>query len=126
MGYSSGTEALLPRGMWDLPGPGIEPVSPALADGFLTTGPPGKSLGCFFNCVIAGFPRLHVSSMRAGTSLSLSLDARGHILGRRISESIATIQETHSFLPHVFNQRFQVALWYGIQLLKQETQEMRV
>ena len=28
--------------MWDLPGPGIEPVSPALAGGFLTTVPPGK------------------------------------------------------------------------------------
>ena len=24
--------------MWDLPGPGIEPMSPALAGGFLTTG----------------------------------------------------------------------------------------
>ena len=29
--------------MWDLPGPGTEPVSPASAGGFLTTGPPGKS-----------------------------------------------------------------------------------
>ena len=29
--------------MWDLPGPGIEPVSPELAGGFLTTEPPGKS-----------------------------------------------------------------------------------
>ena len=29
--------------MWDLPGPGIEPVSPALAGGFLTTAPSGKS-----------------------------------------------------------------------------------
>ena len=29
-------------GMWDLPGPGFEPVSPALAGGFLTTAPPGK------------------------------------------------------------------------------------
>ena len=29
--------------MWDLPRPGIEPVSPALAGGFLTTVPPGKS-----------------------------------------------------------------------------------
>ena len=28
--------------MWDLPGPGLEPVSPALAGGFLTTVPPGK------------------------------------------------------------------------------------
>ena len=32
------------RSMWDLPGPGLKPVSPALADGFLTTAPPGKSL----------------------------------------------------------------------------------
>ena len=31
-------------GMRDLPGPGIEPVSPALAGGFFTTEPPGKSL----------------------------------------------------------------------------------
>ena len=28
--------------MWDLPGPGLEPVSPALAGGCLTTVPPGK------------------------------------------------------------------------------------
>ena len=27
-----------------VPEPGIEPMSPALASGFLTTGPPGKSL----------------------------------------------------------------------------------
>ena len=33
-----------PHSMWDLPRPGIKPVSPALAGGFLTTGPPGKSL----------------------------------------------------------------------------------
>ena len=29
--------------MWDLPRPGLEPVSPVLAGGFLTTAPPGKS-----------------------------------------------------------------------------------
>ena len=28
--------------MWDLPRPGHEPVSLALANGFLTTAPPGK------------------------------------------------------------------------------------
>ena len=28
--------------MWDLPRPGIEPGFPALAGGFLTTGPPGR------------------------------------------------------------------------------------
>ena len=30
--------------MWDLPGPGLEPVFPALAGGFLTAAPPGKPL----------------------------------------------------------------------------------
>ena len=43
-GFSScGTQAQLPFGLWDLPRLGIKPVSPALAGGFLTTGPPGKS-----------------------------------------------------------------------------------
>ena len=32
--------------MWDLPGAGLEPVSSALAGGFLTTVPPGKSYKC--------------------------------------------------------------------------------
>ena len=30
-----------------LPGPGIEPMSPALTDGLSTTGPPGKSIKVF-------------------------------------------------------------------------------
>ena len=30
--------------MWDLPRPGLEPVSPALAGRLLTTAPPGKPL----------------------------------------------------------------------------------
>ena len=30
--------------MWDLPRPGLEPVSPALAGRFLTTVPPGKPI----------------------------------------------------------------------------------
>ena len=37
-----GSRAHLLRGMWDLPGPGLEPVSPALAGRFSTTAPPGK------------------------------------------------------------------------------------
>ena len=55
---------LLP-GMWNLPGPGIEPAYPALARGFFSTEPSGKSredlplrptsdtfFKCFLNCVI--------------------------------------------------------------------------
>ena len=42
------TGAELSPGTWGLPGPGIEPVSPALACGFFTTEPPGKpSQACY-------------------------------------------------------------------------------
>ena len=37
-----GSRAQLLRGMWDLPRPGLEPVSPALAGRFSTTVPPGE------------------------------------------------------------------------------------
>ena len=37
-----GSRAQLFRGMWDLPGPGLEPISLALAGRFSTTAPPGK------------------------------------------------------------------------------------
>ena len=37
-----GSRAQLLRGMWDLPRPGFEPVSPALAGRLSTTAPPGK------------------------------------------------------------------------------------
>ena len=39
----SSCDAYLLHGMWDLPGRGFEPMSPALAGRFLTTAPPGKS-----------------------------------------------------------------------------------
>ena len=39
---SCGAWAQLLRGMWDPPGPGPEPMTPALAAGFSTTAPPGK------------------------------------------------------------------------------------
>ena len=42
---SCGVQAEMPRGMWDLPDPGEEPMSPALAGEFFTTEPPGKPKG---------------------------------------------------------------------------------
>ena len=44
---SCGSRAQLLRGMWNLPRPGLEPVSPALAGRFSTTAPPGKPHGLF-------------------------------------------------------------------------------
>ena len=43
--------------MWDLPRPGLEPVSPALAGRFSTTAPPGKPERIF----IALYPVLHMN-----------------------------------------------------------------
>ena len=40
---SCGTPAWLLCGIWNLPGPGIKPLSPASAGGFLSTVPKGKS-----------------------------------------------------------------------------------
>ena len=82
--------------MWDLPRPGLEPVSPALAGIFLTTAPPGKPKGTillyfFFNFIYLFFLWLswvfvsvqglslvvasggHSSSRCAGLSLSRPL-----------------------------------------------------
>ena len=47
---SCGAQAQLLRGMWDLHRRALEPVSPALAGGFLTTAPPGKPYTQFFSC----------------------------------------------------------------------------
>ena len=42
-----GSRAQLLCGMWDLPRPGLQPVSPALAGRLSTTAPPGKPWGSF-------------------------------------------------------------------------------
>ena len=49
---SCGSRAQLLHGMWDLPRPGLEPVSPALAGRFSTTAPPGKPLKSVFIFVL--------------------------------------------------------------------------
>ena len=49
-GFSScGAQAWLPHSTRDLPRPGMEPMSPALAGRFLTTGPPGEPENQLFN-----------------------------------------------------------------------------
>ena len=57
-----GAQAQLLHGMWDLPGPGIEPVSPALAGRFLTTAPPGKSPNFFINWLFSTLSLFSLSS----------------------------------------------------------------
>ena len=55
-----GSRAHLLRGTWDLPRPGLEPVSPTLAGRFSTTAPPGKPQFSFFKfkskiCLLGAF-----------------------------------------------------------------------
>ena len=48
--------------MWDLPRPGLESMSPALAGGFLTTAPPGKPFpGRLLYCVAILYVSLSMS-----------------------------------------------------------------
>ena len=56
---------------WDLPGPGIEPVSSALADGLLSTAPPRKSRSATLKKEPEG-PALTQSATGGGTSDTLS------------------------------------------------------
>ena len=56
-------QASLTCSMWNLPGAGIEPMPPALARGFLTTEPPGKSPQIFLRQQMS-----HVSLGNGGIS----------------------------------------------------------
>ena len=44
-----GAQAWWLCGLWNLPGLGLEPASPALAGRSLSPGPPGKSLFCYYD-----------------------------------------------------------------------------
>ena len=57
--------------MWNLPRPGIEPMSPGLACRFLTPRPPGKSqLWHFFKQVYSSFPGVLFGGRKSKVALS--------------------------------------------------------
>ena len=71
-GFSScGPQALLPGSRWDLPGPGIEPVSPALASRFLTTGPQGKSHPHFVTATVSSHPTSNLPANPIGSTINM-------------------------------------------------------
>ena len=74
---SCGSQAQLLRGMWDLPRPGLEPVSPALAGRFSTTAPPGKpqidALDCLHDLYFI-LPLPHLNSFFCLSSISTPCD----------------------------------------------------
>ena len=72
-----------PGGMWDLPGPGIEPVSPVLADRVLTTALPGKS------CWHVSFIFLPPDGVQTPEALFLVQDLGPRWLGKADGQSEA-------------------------------------
>ena len=73
---SCGSRAQLLCGMWGLPRPGLEPVSPALAGRFSTTAPPGKPCTSFFpNKYFTCFTTFHL----CGNSFSAKPQGQGPV-----------------------------------------------
>ena len=80
------------RGMWDLPGPGIEPVSPAWAGGFFTAEPLGMpqlwELGCIwlFPHSGAGRGRFRTGVLQWGSAIAVSvIQGAGSLWGTQAS-----------------------------------------
>ena len=88
--------------MWDPPRPGLEPVSPALAGGFLTTAPPGKPLTVFF------FKDPHVSDTRNYLSFSAWLIS----LSIMPSSFIHVVTNDRIYFFHIFNHRWPLR-WFS-------------
>ena len=88
---SCGARAQLLCSMWDLPGPGLEPVSPALAGGCLTTVPPGRPC-CLF------YTQYFVSLNSILLSCPLPLPPDNHQFVLFICESVSVLLYTFILL----------------------------
>ena len=66
--------------MWDLPGPGIESVSPALAGGLLTTVPPGKPSINSFNYPLLPLPSFMDDSSQIVFSIKFIFEGKSYLL----------------------------------------------
>ena len=62
--------------MWNPPGPGIEPVSPALVRGFFTTEPPGKPIWAVIT-ESQGLGRLQTADIYFSQFWSLEVQGQG-------------------------------------------------
>ena len=125
---SCGAQASLSQGMWDLPGSGIDLMSLALANRFLTTEPPGKPWSAYFFFLINSFsihwqliwvrccaPLWGHSRNKTGSLTPWSLEKESQ------TPAYALYAED-GWLPHCCRPWFQVDLepWYNLPLFYQE------
>ena len=68
-----GSRAQPPRGMWDPPRPGLEPVSPALAGRLSTAAPPGKPNKLFLNQKKSKWSTLKIPNVQITISLEYNI-----------------------------------------------------
>ena len=85
--------------MWDLPGSGIELLSPVLADGLLSIAPPGKPLAYFLTKVtITDAQPLRSTLPLSLSSISLLLVPSGLVLIVPDAARSDTLSIMHGFL----------------------------
>ena len=72
---SCGAQAQLLCALQHLPGPRTEPMSPALAGGFLTPGPPGKPLSGFSKSKTASLKKICIRSKFNSTKIKVSMNS---------------------------------------------------
>lgn len=84
--YSTGSVVVVHglHSMWDLPGPELEPETPALADGLFTTDPPGKTLD----------PLTHKGLVICLFCFIRHDDDAGHLAGYHVDSPILLFQKT--------------------------------
>ena len=109
---SCGTQAQLLHGMWDLPRAGIEPVSPALAGGFLTTAPPGKSHRYFLCSSFFIFQIFHSEFVMIIRNIVICIFKKEtHITILSSTTLAACGMEFHLFIRFIFQTRSYALLW---------------
>ena len=86
--------------MWDLPGPGLEPVSPALAGGFLTTVPPGRPWLIILNPYYELFYPTSSSNLHMIKGFSW---LSGQVLGWRVPADTSFYSLSYLGLIHIVN-----------------------
>ena len=85
------------HGMWDLPGAGLEPMSPALAGGFSTTAPPAKPQDGYFetlDCHLLGLRAFRIKSY------SLSQHLISDLLACRVASRASLDLVTYIYIYH--------------------------